>query len=185
MAVQHGAQRMGAGQHQAQPARARRFPGDRSHDRRLGRQLSQRHIQRCGERFQHGHAVDLAHAALDLGDPGHGQAVTVAPDAPETVNMSQRRDRYAAHCPGWPLQPQRCFASRCAHAVIAEPGRTASTPFATIHQVSDEGGAEQCSFCGKHRHQVAAMASTGDARICGVCLELCDEIIEESPVPPR
>lgn len=52
-----------------------------------------------------------------------------------------------------------------AHAVIAEPGRTASTPIATI-QANDEGGAEQCSFCGKHRHQVAAIASAGDARIC-------------------
>jgi ATP-dependent protease Clp ATPase subunit len=82
------------------------------------------------------------------------------------------------------------------HAVISEPGRTASTPIATIDQVSDESGAEQCSFCGKHRHQVAAMAAavgvrlpgvkgseSGEPRICSVCLELCDEIIEESPVP--
>jgi ATP-dependent protease Clp ATPase subunit len=66
-----------------------------------------------------------------------------------------------------------------AHAVIAEPGRTASTPIATIYQVSDEGGAEQCSFCGKPRDQVAAMASAGDARICNECLVLCDEILSE------
>jgi hypothetical protein len=71
------------------------------------------------------------------------------------------------------------------HAVIAGHGRTASTPIATIQQVSDEGGAEQCSFCGKQRHQVAAMASAGDARICNECLELCDEIVEESPAPSR
>ena len=66
-----------------------------------------------------------------------------------------------------------------AHAVIAEPGRTASTPIATIEQVSDEAGAEQCSFCEKPRHQVAAMASTGDKRICDECLGLCDEIVRE------
>jgi hypothetical protein len=65
------------------------------------------------------------------------------------------------------------------HAVIAEPGRTVSTPIATIQQVSDEAGAEQCSFCGKPRHQVAAMTSTGDARICNECLELCDQIMDE------
>ena len=44
----------------------------------------------------------------------HGQAVTLALGALEAVKMSQRPGRNAAHCPGWPLQPQRCFASRCA-----------------------------------------------------------------------
>jgi len=70
---------------------------------------------------------------------------------------------------------------RGVHAVIAQPGRTASTPIATIQQVSHEGGAEQCGFCGKHRHQVTAMASAGDARICNECLKLCDEIMSEEP----
>ena len=70
--------------------------------------------------------------------------------------------------------------------VMAEPGRTASTPIATIQQVSDEPGAPQCSFCGKHRYQVAAMASAGDTRICDECLELCEEILRaEPPMPPR
>ena len=77
-----------------------------------------------------------------------------------------------------------------AQAVMAEPGRTASTPIATIQQVSDEAGAEQCSFCGKHRHQVAAMASAGDTRtICDECLGICDEVLndevlnDEPPMP--
>ena len=35
--------------------------------------------------------------------------------------MSQRRGRNAAHCPGWPLQPQRCFASRCAGRAYGAP----------------------------------------------------------------
>jgi ClpX C4-type zinc finger protein len=64
-----------------------------------------------------------------------------------------------------------------AHSVIAEPGRTASTPIATIQQVSDEAGTAECTFCGKPRHQVAAMASAGDMRICNECLDLCDEIL--------
>ena len=61
-----------------------------------------------------------------------------------------------------------------AHAVIAGHGQTAGTPVATIRQVSDKAGADQCSFCGKHRYRVAAMASAGDTRICDECLELCD-----------
>lgn len=79
-------------------------------------------------------------------------------------------------------EPDVYICDRCisvAHAVIAEPGRTVSTPIATIQQVSDEAGAELCSFCGKPRHQVAAMTSTGDARICNECLELCDKIVDE------
>lgn len=71
----------------------------------------------------------------------------------------------------------RCIGG--ALAVIAGPGRTVSTPIATIQQVSDEAGAEQCSFCGKPRHQVAAMASTGAARVCDECLELCDELLDD------
>jgi ATP-dependent protease Clp ATPase subunit len=85
--------------------------------------------------------------------------------------------------------PGAYICDRCvsdAHAVTAESGRMVSTPIATIQQVSDETGAGQCRFCGKHRHQVAAMASAGDARICNECLELCDEISgEEPPIPSR
>ncbi len=35
--------------------------------------------------------------------------------------MSQRPGRNGAHCPGWPLQPQRCFASRCAGRACGAP----------------------------------------------------------------
>jgi len=73
-----------------------------------------------------------------------------------------------------------------AHMVIAGHGQTASTPIATIQQVSDDAEAEQCSFCRKHRHQVSAMASAGDMRIiCDECLELCEEIVSEEPPMPR
>lgn len=72
------------------------------------------------------------------------------------------------------------------HAVIAGHGHTASTPIATIQQVGDEAGAEQCSFCGKRRYQVAAMASAGDTRIiCDECLGLCEEILRDELPTPR
>jgi ATP-dependent protease Clp ATPase subunit len=66
-----------------------------------------------------------------------------------------------------------------AHAVIAEPGRTAATPIATIQLANDDGGAGECGFCGKDRDQVGAMASAGDRRICVECLGLCDGILRE------
>ena len=70
--------------------------------------------------------------------------------------------------------------------MIAGHGHTASTPIATIQQVSEEAGAELCSFCRKRRHQVAAMASAGDTRIiCDECLELCGEILSDEPPMPR
>jgi ATP-dependent protease Clp ATPase subunit len=66
-------------------------------------------------------------------------------------------------------------------SVIAEPGWSASTPIATIQMVNGEAGAEQCSFCGKRRDEVGAMAAAGDRRICVECLALCDEILSEEP----
>jgi ATP-dependent protease Clp ATPase subunit len=85
--------------------------------------------------------------------------------------------------------PVACICDGCVsrvHAVIAEPGRTAPTPIATIQIVSDAAGVEQCSFCGKRHDQVAAMASAGDRRICDECLGRCDAILgEELPVPLR
>jgi ATP-dependent protease Clp ATPase subunit len=70
---------------------------------------------------------------------------------------------------------------RRTHTVMGEPGRTASTPIAAIQQVAHEAGTEPCSFCGKRRYQVSAMASAGDTRICTECLELCDEIMSAEP----
>ena len=86
---------------------------------------------------------------------------------------------------GGPLGVYIC--DRCvgrAHAVIAEPGRTVRTPIATMQQVSGEAGADECTFCGKLRNRVSAMASAGDMRICDECLELCDEILSEVPPAP-
>jgi ATP-dependent protease Clp ATPase subunit len=71
-----------------------------------------------------------------------------------------------------------------AHAVIADPGLTAPTPIATIQMVNN-AGAEQCSFCGKRRDQVPAIASTSDRRICGECLALCDQRLSEEHIAVR
>ena len=68
---------------------------------------------------------------------------------------------------------------RRVHTVLAAHGRTVSTPIARTEQVGDEPGAGQCSFCGKPRYRVAAMASAGTTRICNECLALCDEIVRE------
>ena len=70
---------------------------------------------------------------------------------------------------------------RRAQRVIAEPGQTASTAIATIQPVADAARDERCCFCAKYRDRVAAMASTGDIRICDQCLDLCDEILSEVP----
>jgi hypothetical protein len=53
--------------------------------------------------------------------PHHDQAVNVAPSAPVAGRMSQRPGQNAAHCPGWPLRPQWCYASRCAGRACGAP----------------------------------------------------------------
>ena len=68
-----------------------------------------------------------------------------------------------------------------AHVVLAAVGTVASTPIATIRQLGDADRAKRCSFCGRQRRHVVAMASTRRARICAECIELCDEIISEEP----
>lgn len=65
------------------------------------------------------------------------------------------------------------------HSVLAGTGKTAGTPIGAIGQVSEADRAESCSFCGKRRQQVSAMASTGHKQICNECLRLCDDIISE------
>jgi hypothetical protein len=65
------------------------------------------------------------------------------------------------------------------HTVFAAADKTVSTPVATIRQVREEAPATSCSFCGKGRHRVEAMAVAGEARICNECADLCDEIIRD------
>lgn len=77
--------------------------------------------------------------------------------------------------------PHAYICNRCigrAHTVLAAVGKTASTPVAAFRQVSAEAR-EECSFCGKGRYRVEAMAAAGAARVCNECLDLCDEIISE------
>jgi ATP-dependent protease Clp ATPase subunit len=84
--------------------------------------------------------------------------------------------------------PDARICDRCTdrvHPVLAAAGQTASTPIAVIRQVGDEDRGGRCSFCGKGRHQVQAMAAAGDPRICNECLSLCDTIISEEGPPGR
>jgi ATP-dependent protease Clp ATPase subunit len=84
--------------------------------------------------------------------------------------------------------PDARICDRClgrVHTVLAAAGQTASTPIATIRPVDDEAHDGRCSFCGKGRYQVEAMAAAGDAWICNECLDLCDEIVSEDPPARR
>jgi hypothetical protein len=57
--------------------------------------------------------------------------------------------------------------------------RDAETPLSAVVAIGEDRGRERCSFCGKRRHHVAGLASTGDVEICSECLTLCDEILVE------
>ncbi len=62
--------------------------------------------------------------------------------------------------------------------VIAK-GQPAGTAKATLVAVAADNTRERCSFCGKRRHQLDGLASSGDVLICKDCLKLCDEIFAE------
>jgi ClpX C4-type zinc finger len=68
------------------------------------------------------------------------------------------------------------------HTVLATADKAVSTPIATIRQLGNDVRDARCSFCGKARDRVEAMAAAGDARICNECVDLCDEIISDDPV---
>jgi ATP-dependent Clp protease ATP-binding subunit ClpX len=63
--------------------------------------------------------------------------------------------------------------------LLAVTGASVSRPIAGIRRLGDEPRTERCSFCGKRRHQVSAMAHAGGARICDECLRMCLEIRRE------
>jgi ClpX C4-type zinc finger len=63
-------------------------------------------------------------------------------------------------------------------AVLVRGTEEASEP-AALRRVSHEAREERCSFCGKQRPQVPAMASSDDLRICSECLDLCREILDD------
>ncbi len=63
-------------------------------------------------------------------------------------------------------------------SVIAQ-AQPAGTAKATLVAVAADNTRERCSFCGKRRHQLDGLASSGDVMICSDCLKLCDEIFAE------
>ena len=79
------------------------------------------------------------------------QAVRLTRDAPPP-GESQRPGRNAAHCPGRLLQPQRCFASRCAGRAFGAPLtlETSAAPAgltARARPKARPGGARRTSHC--------------------------------------
>jgi hypothetical protein len=71
---------------------------------------------------------------------------------------------------------------------IIRTGQATETALGPLHGVPDTMPQRRCSFCGKRRHQVTALAaSVGDpvgtyadeAAICAGCLALCREIHSE------
>jgi hypothetical protein len=75
------------------------------------------------------------------------RAVSIAPDAPVAGRMSQPPGRNAAHCPGWPLQPQRCSASRCAGRAYGAPLtlETSASPAGLTARARPEARPEACA----------------------------------------
>jgi hypothetical protein len=72
---------------------------------------------------------------------------------------------------------------------VISSGRTAETTLGPVQPVPDGAPRRRCGFCGKHRRQLAGLATTlnnpaggnaaGDAVICAGCLALCREIHAE------
>jgi ATP-dependent protease Clp ATPase subunit len=91
---------------------------------------------------------------------------------------------------GGPQQPQGFIAGAhgyiCAGCVrlaegVLSSGRPAATPIARLETIPATQASVECSFCGKRRNQVGAIAEAGRARICDECLDLCGEILSEIP----
>ena len=71
---------------------------------------------------------------------------------------------------------------------VISSGSAAGTLLGPMHAVPEQDGRARCSFCGKHRDQVAGLAAgpaeiggqaSGPVAICVECLSLCNEIIAD------
>jgi hypothetical protein len=83
--------------------------------------------------------------------------------------MSQSPERNAAHCPGWPLQPQRCSASRCAGRACGAPLtlETSASPAGLTARARPDTLATNLSICqedGKELNRLDARAGQGPTR---------------------
>jgi hypothetical protein len=71
------------------------------------------------------------------------------------------------------------ICDNCADRAAKLPDDSSEARPGDLSRVPQEAAAERCSFCGKRRHQVPAMAAARGVRVCTECLELCREIITE------
>ena len=75
---------------------------------------------------------------------------------------------------------------------VARSGQAAATRLGQLRAVPAQDAQAPCSFCGKPRGRVTALAAldaapseepSGSPAICMECLELCDEIVAEELGP--
>lgn len=75
---------------------------------------------------------------------------------------------------------------------VASSGQAAATRLGQLRAVPAQDAQAPCSFCGKPRGRVTALAAldaapseepSGSPAICVECLELCDEIVAEDLGP--
>ncbi|MEO6120631.1 MAG: ClpX C4-type zinc finger protein [Acidimicrobiales bacterium] len=102
--------------------------------------------------------------------------------------LSHQRVHQLVDCRDWPCSfcatPQDSGATfiagpgvKICHACVAR-ATAGDPPFRPVSLNREKGPPEsKCSFCGKRRSQVEAMAEDGAHRICAECLALCREII--------
>lgn len=79
------------------------------------------------------------------------------------------------------------ICDRCVVSAIDKiENRPARDPERTAMVLVPAADIATCGFCGRERHQAAHLVSvSGGARICGDCLDLCTQIIEEErPTAP-
>ena len=86
--------------------------------------------------------------------------------------LSKEETRRVVAGPGGVFICDRCIS--LATEVVHEGGLEANEGV-QLSAVSALGAT--CSFCGKEAQSPSQMVETGDVRICGECLELCNEIL--------
>ncbi len=118
----------------------------------------------------------------------------------ESVGGARRRWRRSMAC-----APQELFCSFCsvpkkeARTLVAGPGvyicgdcvmagnkvvaagRSGGHERTTLQPVA-ESSTRDCSFCRRAAKRVGRMAASGDAAICGPCLDLCKDIVAEKSI---
>jgi ClpX C4-type zinc finger len=121
---------------------------------------------------------------------------------PDIGRPASGPDLYCSFCGSAQLQVGKLIAGPGAYICdacvglasgVASSGEAAGTPQGQLRVVPQQDPRARCSFCGKHRNQLASLVALsageqsgrppddpwGPSTICPECLSLCDEIIAE------